>query len=382
MRTAWTILMVAAALCGARPGLAQELAGPGDGSLWVLEPAAWTGVGTRGITVPMGPVRVVGLAHHPSGIARVTLNGAPATLTTNEEGVTRFTGMVSNEAARGEVRIVAYPVDGPPLFRLQKPDGSAQTGRGEPPSAAAVAAFGAMRPLRVSLDGLDAAARAAVVAGLGEHRATVVPSGAAEAHLSVRAAGGEYVVTGRDGAERHRVAAPSEAAGTAALLPLLFQELGALQVAEMAPPPSAFALDAAFLGASTFRVGQGIELRVRSPRDGHLTVVDVGTNGKLYVIFPFPGVPEETRVRAGQTVELPSAEMRAQFAPAPAYQADNPTGRGMLRVFVTPRPIVRETAGGDIGVDELLRALQAAVAAPGGAQEPWATVTLPYHIVP
>lgn len=91
--------------------------------LVLLEPRAWTGAGTAGITRP-GAVRVVGLAYHPSGIREVLINGVPATLRRESSGATRFMGRLTAAEVEQDVVIVAHPVEGEPVTRIQRPDGT------------------------------------------------------------------------------------------------------------------------------------------------------------------------------------------------------------------------------------------------------------------
>ena len=117
---------------------------------------------------------------------------------------------------------------------------------------------------------------------------------------------------------------------------------------------------------------------MRADRAGYLTLVDLGTDGTLFVLFPFS--PDDAApLPAGRELLLPNAAARAQFAPDPPYKASPPTGAGMVRAFVTPRPLVLpDPASGSLSANALLKALQDAT--PGG--EPWATAVLSYRIVP
>jgi tetratricopeptide (TPR) repeat protein len=79
----------------------------------IQEPREWMGEGTRSIRVPAGQsLRVVGRAHHPSGIARVTVNDHEAVLQPHPSGAMHFIVLVAAEEAEAGVRVVAHPVRG------------------------------------------------------------------------------------------------------------------------------------------------------------------------------------------------------------------------------------------------------------------------------
>jgi hypothetical protein len=192
----------------------------------------------------------------------------------------------------------------------------------------------------------------------------------------VRAERGEYLVEGRDGAVRHRVAAPTPSAGAAALAEVLAQESGALQLEALAPPARSFSLEFALTSRGEFHLGEGIEFRVRPARAGYLTVIDLGTDGALTVLYPVDGTG--AFVAADQEVRLPTTADRERAAPSPPYQASEPIGSGVVRAFVTPRPLALGSGDAALTADAVTRALQAASA--GG--EPWSTALLRYRIVP
>jgi len=374
MRT--LVWALGAAMGIAAPAAAQEPLPPPRGYITVVEPHAWTGEGVilRGIG---RPIRVRGTAFHPSGITRVAINGTDAEVVPAANGAIRFTATVGAEAAARDVQIVAYPAQGDPIVRVQKPNGTWAYGASTPPAPVLPAAtgFGAETTLRVSLAALSPASQRAIVDALRrEPRIAVQPGGGT--HLAVRRDGGDYLVTGVDGAVRHRVRATSEAEVNP-LIAVLVQEYGALQLAELPAPPAGFALDFAFVSGSEFRLGQAIEFRVRPARRGYLTVVDLGTDGVMGVLYPTPA--DEAEVQAGTEVRLPTQGARRLYAPQPPYMAAEPTGTGVVRAFVTPRPMqLPGAADGPISADALLRALREATS----SNEPWATATLTYHIVP
>jgi tetratricopeptide (TPR) repeat protein len=90
----------------------REEPGPGA-TVVILEPREWMGEGTRSIRVPRDrSLRVVGRAHHPSGIARVTVNGQEAALQPHPSGAMHFITYVSAEAAEQGIHVHAFPLRG------------------------------------------------------------------------------------------------------------------------------------------------------------------------------------------------------------------------------------------------------------------------------
>jgi hypothetical protein len=377
MRKLITTLAAAAALAGGvRAAPAQQLL-DNQRFIVIVQPQEWTGTGTRGIISTARPVRVRGKAHHPAGITRVEINGTAAATHQDATGATVFTLVIPGAAAAREVRIVAYPAQGEPITRVQKPDGTWQYAPfTAPPQATALTAPGALggaARLRVSTGALPRADRDALVAALRGEPRIAVDAGAG-AHLGIRRQGAEYLVTGADGAVRHH----APASRVDSLIPLLMREHGALQLVELPAPASAVPVEFTFPGGSEFRIGDGIEFRVRSSRAGYVTVVDLGTDGAISVLYPMLPA-DEAAVRAGEEVRLPSEAASAMMAPQPAYQAGEPAGTGVVRVFVTPRPLALAEVTGTLSADAVLRALRDAT---GGGTEPWGTATLTYRITP
>ena len=369
-----TVALLALSSLAPTPARTQAVTDPGAGYIVIVEPREWTGVGTRGIVRWRRPVRVTGLAYHASGIRAVTLNGVPSSLNEARSGATHFVGTVGADAASRGVEIVAYPNAGPAVVRYQRADGTSVTERRAQQALPTEVAGGAATSiLRVELGALPQGGREAAVRSLSNDRGIVAAAAVADPHLRVRAEGGAYLVIGRDGSVRHRVAAPNPAVGAAGLLEALAQEQDALQLEELASPAQTFPLDFSFVNRSEFHLGDGIEFRVRPQRAGYLTVIDLGTDGALSVLYPVDG--GAAFVGAQQEVRLPTAADRERVAPNPPYRAGEPTGVGVVRAFVTARPLA---LGDAVTADAVMRALQAASA--GG--EPWATAVLRYRIVP
>lgn len=387
-------LVAVAALTTAARAPAQTAGAAADGGyIVILEPREWTGEGVRGLSLNEKPLDVVGLVHHSSGIVRVTVNGKDAALTRNQSGVTRFTAAIPAEARRSGVEVIAFPASGAGIARRYGPEGPVAASPPPPrpagttmpaPLPARESSASGAATLRVSVADLSGSARSSIAASLRAVPSVTVSSRKSDpAHLSVRREGEEYVVVGMDGAVRHRVSATSPAGGAAALAPLLREEQGARQLAEIVPPAGAPPLHFSFLRArSSFRVNDPIELRVRAGSDGYLTVVDLGTNGTVTVLFP-TAHDRASLVRRGQEVIIPTAEMRQAYGDE-AIKASEPVGRGVVRAFITPKPLAITTPDAAVRAEALIQALRAAVetAGPGtsGAAPPWTASVLHYEI--
>lgn len=379
-----TLCFTAAAAAPAHLAAQGELIPSPDGYVHVIAPMQWRGLGFRGIGLaPCAafaghPLQVTGKAYHPSGIRRVTVNGAEIPLTTDRNGLAGFNTRLSADAAVLPVEIIAYPIAGAPIVRRHRCAAVGQDSHPEP--AAAGGGYSEVVSnevsLPVGLGSLPLPARAAVVATLQRDPGIVIADRATR--LDVRARADTYLVVGADGSIRHRVSAPTAAAGAAALAAVLRREYGTLQVEKLRPPAATFPLSFSFGTPPVFALGTPISFRARSDRAGYLTVVDLGTDAQIQVLYPLPreGVGQ---VGAGQEVTLPSAALIAAAAPDRPYPASPPTGVGMVRAFVTPRPLVLpDPAEGPVSADVLLTALREAIS--GG--EPWSTVALSYRIVP
>ncbi|HEX2208582.1 MAG TPA: tetratricopeptide repeat protein, partial [Longimicrobium sp.] len=83
----------------------------------ILEPREWSGVGTRGITVPgRRSVRVSGNAYHPGGVESVEVDGRKAAIRQESGGSYRFIGYVPADSATREVVVVVRGRTGNPII--------------------------------------------------------------------------------------------------------------------------------------------------------------------------------------------------------------------------------------------------------------------------
>ncbi|HKJ93702.1 MAG TPA: DUF4384 domain-containing protein, partial [Longimicrobiales bacterium] len=238
--------------------------------------------------------------------------------------------------------------------------------------------------LTVSIADLPTAAQSALRQGLMNNPAlSLLGTGDAFSQYIVRPRGDYYVVLNLDGFPRDSVAAPDPATGAGNLVPVLQREFEAYQVAELENPASPFNVQFEFAnGRSDFRIGEQVKFRIRSERAGYLTLVDVEPNGEVIVLYPNE-LDQDNQVRAGQEVVWPTPAMNAMV------QAQPPTGKGIVRAFVTERPmIVPLSMGKVVDGQEVWRALKNAAGPPpvSGSDavpvENWATRAIPYEVKP
>lgn len=79
---------------------------------------------------------------------------------------------------------------------------------------------------------------------------------------------------------------------------------------------------------NTYKPGEVLELSVKSNKDAFLTVLDIGTSGKVHIVYPNE-FQKDNRVRGGQVVKIPSGGDNFQF------KVSGPGGSEALKVIVT-----------------------------------------------
>ncbi|MFP3947216.1 MAG: DUF4384 domain-containing protein [Longimicrobiales bacterium] len=197
-------------------------------------------------------------------------------------------------------------------------------------------------PLRVNVGEVDSTTRDAVAAGVSELESVeVVDDADVFSHLLLRRRGDSIRVVGLDGAVRRTV--PVGGSGSAGLVSHLEKEAASKQLGDIDNPSQDFQLDVAVAdGRRTLGLGETVSFRARSGTDGYLTLVDLGTDGRVTVLYPNRYEPEN-RIAAGETYTFPSPEMGFEI------QAQPPSGRGTVQAFLTTRPLdlASVTAGGD-----------------------------------
>lgn len=244
------------------------------------------------------------------------------------------------------------------------------------------------RTLRVHSGELSARTRAALeplienVTVVSEPDALVEPG-----DLVLRSAAGGFDIIGFDGAVRHQLRAqPDDVMQLVAAA--LRREADARQLAVLDNPADPFSLELSLASNGTsLTIGAPVELEVRSTRNGYLTLVDLGTDGTVAVLFP--GAAAGGAVRAGELVTIPTPAMRAA---GETFIAQPPAGAGILRAFVTASPLdlpVDDTIDGT-GIDAatVLRALRTAAGTADGRLNAellplngWTTAVLHYRVV-
>lgn len=236
-----------------------------------------------------------------------------------------------------------------------------------------------LRPLRVGTAAVDSADAAALAAALRANPAVqLVPGTDDFSHLLLSPDGDGYRLVGSDGFLR-RGGIPAGDGGL--LAEVLRHEAAAKTLADMENPAQPFAVELRLEGDRTsFGVGERISFHVTSEQAGYLTLVELGTDGTVVMLFPNESRPV-TSIGAGETLSFPTAEMGFDLQVIP------PAGRGMVRAFVTSRPLRLPVEGaypeGDEGfAHEIVRGVMEAAGSVEGAVrlDGWAAASLVYEI--
>jgi hypothetical protein len=239
----------------------------------------------------------------------------------------------------------------------------------------------ATEPLRVNVAGIDTESAAALAQSLGDTKDIVlVPEEDAFSHLLLRRRGNELRVVGSDGFVRHEGLTMGRG-GAADLAGRLRQEAAAKQLGDMENPAQDFGVSISMEGGKTdFGIGETVSFHATSERAGYLTLVDLGTDGKVVMLFPNAHQPA-MKIEAGQTLSFPTEEMGFELQIFP------PVGRGMVRAFVTPEPLAVPMDGEyPEGDERFAAAIAAAVMKAAGTVDgavrldSWSTASLVYDI--
>ena len=107
----------------------------------------------------------------------------------------------------------------------------------------------------------------------------------------------------------------------------------------------------------TYSFGERVVLNVKTDQDAYVTVLDVGTSGKVHIIFP-NRYQRDNRVAAGQVVQIP--DPRADFA----FQVQGPAGSELIKVIATQgqQPLFADDSVEPAGPYKALKAPAPAVA--------------------
>lgn len=239
----------------------------------------------------------------------------------------------------------------------------------------------ASAPLRVNVAGIDSESAEALAQVLGDTPDVVlVPEENAFSHLLARRRGNHLRLIGADGFARHDSIAVGRAAGSQ-LAGALRKEAAAKRLADMENPAQPFGVSLRMGGGKTaFGVGETVSFHATSERDGYLTLVDLGTDGTVVMLFPNAHQPA-MRISAGQTLSFPTEDMDFELVVNP------PMGRGMVRAFVTPEPLDVPMDGEyPAGDERFAAAIAGAVAKAAGTVsgavrlDTWSTASLVYDI--
>ncbi len=239
--------------------------------------------------------------------------------------------------------------------------------------------------LTVNVAGVDTETATAVKEALeGVTGIAIEEDEQAFSHLLLRRRGSEVRVVGMDGATRH--AFPIGRGGAADVAAALRQEAAAKRLADMENPSPSFGIKVWMADNKTsFGIGEAVTFNAVADRDGYLTLVDLGTDGTVTVLFPKP-FDRDNRVTQGQEIVFPTATMESEIRAMP------PSGRGMVRAFLTPHPldlpVGDEFTSGDVLLaDQIAQAIMTAAGfVPGVSQvvilETWASASVVYDIRP
>lgn len=129
-------------------------------------------------------------------------------------------------------------------------------------------------------------------------------------------------------------------------------------LADLAAPQSALKVDAwVDHPDKTYVFGERVALNVKTGQDAYVTVLDVGTSGKVHIIFP-NRYQRDNRVRAGQVVQIPDPQ--ADFA----FQVQGPAGAELIKVIATQgqQPLFADDSAEPAGPYQALKAPAPAVA--------------------
>lgn len=87
---------------------------------------------------------------------------------------------------------------------------------------------------------------------------------------------------------------------------------------------------------NTYAFGENVVLNVKTNRDAYLTIVDVGTSGRVHVIFP-NRIQTDNRIRAGEILQVPGRQ--ADFN----LEVHGPAGTELIKVIASldPAPLFR-----------------------------------------
>lgn len=79
---------------------------------------------------------------------------------------------------------------------------------------------------------------------------------------------------------------------------------------------------------NTYAFGENVVLNVKTNQDAYLTIVDVGTSGRVHIIFP-NRFQTDNHIQAGQTIQVPDPQASFDF------QVNGPAGTELIKVIAS-----------------------------------------------
>lgn len=83
---------------------------------------------------------------------------------------------------------------------------------------------------------------------------------------------------------------------------------------------------------AVYSVGDTVTIQVRANEDAYVTVLEVGTSGKVHIIFP-NAYQNVNCIRANTVVSIPTDDSRFRI------RVGGPAGRDVIKVFATREPL-------------------------------------------
>lgn len=81
-----------------------------------------------------------------------------------------------------------------------------------------------------------------------------------------------------------------------------------------------------------YTIGQSLRVSARADDDAHITIVNVGSSGRVNVLFP-NHFQKKNKVKAGRTVSVPAEDARWSI------QIDGPEGVDLIKVIASSEPL-------------------------------------------
>ena len=298
-----------------------------------------------------------------------------------EVGAGRAVGITSGSVLEleGGARILADDVS------RDRTRGSVLSGQAQEGTGARVVGYRfPSSELAVNVAGVGTRVRDAAQAALGDvPGVSLVEDEGGFSHLFLRRTADDVRIVGLDGAIRHTF--DIDEVGGEEFVHTLRKEAAARRLGEMDNLGQEFGLEVSMADdRTTLGLGELVTFRARSEREGYLTLVDLGTDGTVTVLFPNP-YDRNNRVEAGEEIVFPSPSMDSDIVALP------PSGRGMVRAFLTSEPLDIPleddfTQGDVLLADQLAEAVKSAAGPVEESSEAvrldtWGTTSITYEIV-